>query len=469
MIIGAGPTGIGAALRLQELGHRDFLLIDAKTRPGGLAASHVDARGFTWDIGGHVHFSHYAEYHRLMNLALGGAWLERRRDAWIRFDGRYIPYPFQHNIHRLSRDDRDRAIRDLEQARARPRRTSPRTFRDWCLATFGRTIADLFMLPYNRKVWGCPPEMLSADWIAERVSVPTVAALKEQIRTGADSRTWGPNHTFRYPLRGGTGAIWTSLAARVPAARRLFGTRIVGVDLRHRTVQAASGPAIPYDVLISTAPLDELARMARGLPTAVKNAATDLRHSACHVLGVGLRGPMPRELRSKSWIYYPSPASPYHRVTILSNYSPYNTPPGARLWSLMAEVTDTRPTPIPAAALRRAVVPAMRRDGLIPPGAEIVSCWHRREEYAYPTPFLGRDEVLETLRTGFEGHGVYPRGRFGAWLYEVSNQDHSCMQGIEVVNRLAGLGHEETILSAGAARRRTHGARRGRSVRRASS
>ena len=31
------------------------------------------------------------------------------------------------------------------------------------------------------------------------------------------------------------------------------------------------------------------------------------------------------------------------------------------------------------------------------------------------------------------------------WRYEVSNQDHAFMQGVEVVNRLTGLGDEETL------------------------
>ena len=53
--------------------------------------------------------------------------------------------------------------------------------------------------------------------------------------------------------------------------------------------------------------------------------------------------------------------------------------------------------------------------------------------------------MLSAIRPLLEARGVYSRGRFGAWKYEVSNQDHSFMQGVEVVNRIAGEGDEPTI------------------------
>lgn len=31
---------------------------------------------------------------------------------------------------------------------------------------------------------------------------------------------------------------------------------------------------------------------------------------------------------------------------------------------------------------------------------------------------------------------MYSRGRFGAWSYEVGNQDHSLMQGVEAVDAI---------------------------------
>ena len=60
-------------------------------------------------------------------------------------------------------------------------------------------------------------------------------------------------------------------------------------------------------------------------------------------------------------------------------------------------------------------------------------------------PTLGRDAALREILTVLEGRDVYSRGRFGAWKYEVSNQDHSFAQGVEVVDRLVSGAPERTL------------------------
>src|SRR3712207_1353124 len=101
VIIGAGPTGLGAGYRLEELGHDDWVILEANDYVGGLATSFTDEAGFTYDIGGHVMFSHYEYYDELVDKLMGGDYTELQREAWVWMEDRFIPYPFQNNIRAL--------------------------------------------------------------------------------------------------------------------------------------------------------------------------------------------------------------------------------------------------------------------------------------------------------------------------------------------------------------------------------
>lgn len=451
LILGAGPTGLGAAHRLQELGHTDYRVLEQAAAPGGLATSIVDDHGFTWDIGGHVQFSHYAYYDRVVDRALDGAWLTHERESWVWIRSRFVPYPFQNNLHRLDAADRARALEGLEAAAAsRDRAGRARHFGDWIDRTFGEGIAEIFLRPYNLKVWGYPLDAIGTGWMGERVAVPDVARIRQNIADNRDDVSWGPNRTFRFPVHGGTGAIWRGVANRLPADRLQFNTRVTSIDLAGRRVSLENGRDMPYDTLISTLPLDRCCRMASSLPPVAATAVGRLRYSSVHVIGIGLFGARPETLGRKCWMYFPESHSPYYRITVFSNYSPNNVPAGD-YWSLMAEVCESPAKPVDAATLVDDVVAAILRDGLILPETRIVSRWHHREEHGYPTPFVGRDDVLAAIRPALEAGRVFSRGRFGAWKYEVSNQDHSFMQGAELANRLVRGTAEVTLDDPGRA------------------
>ena len=53
--------------------------------------------------------------------------------------------------------------------------------------------------------------------------------------------------------------------------------------------------------------------------------------------------------------------------------------------------------------------------------------------------------MLATVLPALEEKGILSRGRFGAWRYEVSNQDHSCMQGVEAVDKVLLDAEEQTV------------------------
>src|SRR5262249_45592594 len=93
---------------------------------------------------------------------------------------------------------------------------------------------------------------------------------------------------------------------------------------------------------------------------------------------------------------------------------------------------------------------------LISDRSEIITTWAYRAEYGYPTPSLHRDEALDEIIPVFEAQNVYSRGRFGMWKYEVSNQDHSFMQGVEVIERLLNGRKEITAFDPNLANAKRH-------------
>jgi hypothetical protein len=109
----------------------------------------------------------------------------------------------------------------------------------------------------------------------------------------------------------------------------------------------------------------------------------------------------------------------------------------------MAEVSESPEKAVNASTMVADVIAGLLSCGFIDPGS-VVSTWHRRLEHGYPTPWLGRDAVLTPIDEELRAAAVFSRGRFGAWKYEVSNQDHSFMQGVEAINQIVNGEPERT-------------------------
>lgn len=445
-ILGAGPTGLGAANRLREIGLSNFVIYEQENHAGGLATSFLDAQGFTWDIGGHIQFSHYRYFDQLMDSLLSEQWIYHERESWIWIRDVFVPYPFQNNIRYLPKAEMTDCLKGLIRVVTNRNGHHPTNFEEWIHHSFGEGIARSFLLPYNFKVWAYPPRELSFSWVGERVAKVDLERVVMNVLEARDDAGWGPNNQFRYPLRGGTGEIWRRLADRLEPPQLQFGKKLIRLNTRQRELTFADGSAAGYDILISSIPLDLLIRFS-DLDHLV-GAAARLRHSSVHVIGVGLRGRPPAHLKTKCWMYFPEDTSPFYRATVFSNYSPHNVPEGG-YWSLMLEVSESPAKPVACSALEDQVIEGLVSTRLIDSPKDIVDTWHYRAAHGYPTPSLERDEALAVLLPELAARGIYSRGRFGAWKYEVSNQDHSLMQGVELIDALAGGGKELTLNDPG--------------------
>ncbi|HYE60958.1 MAG TPA: FAD-dependent oxidoreductase [Phycisphaerales bacterium] len=459
VIIGAGPTGLGAGYRLKELGHTNFAIYDRHPYVGGLSHSFTDDKGFTWDIGGHVMFSHYTYYDQCFEKLMGSDFTLNNRESWVRMFDRWVPYPFQNNVRYLPKEAAFECIAGLIKAQGGkgkvPSPAAARNFGEFIDAVFGEGIAKHFMRPYNFKVWAYPPEMMNKQWIGERVAVIDVERALKNVMLGLDDFGWGPNNQFKFPLKGGTGEFYrrfgpvlglTEDGRETQRSHIKLSRTVVSIDVDARVVTFNTGEQVPYDTLISTMPLDVLCRevLVGNVPDSIRAAAGRLLHSGGHMVGIGIKRPCPS---TKSWMYFPEANCPFYRVTYLSNYSPFMTPDKDRYYSLLCETSTSDVKPVDASRIVEDTIEGLINAGLITreETKDIVSTWHYYADYSYPTPSVERDEVLSVLIPWLEARGIYSRGRFGMWKYEVANTDHTLMQGVECVNRLL-LGEPETTI-----------------------
>ena len=102
----------------------------------------------------------------------------------------------------------------------------------------------------------------------------------------------------------------------------------------------------------------------------------------------------------------------------------------------MCEVAESSDKPVDVKNIIALTEQGLKNTKLINDDTKIVSRFHVRLEYGYPTPFFGRDQLCGPLFEEFESHNIFSRGRFGSWKYEVSNQDHSMMLGVEAIDRI---------------------------------
>ncbi len=431
-ILGGGLTGVTLARLLHARGE-ECVVLEAMEEIGGLCRSRME-KGYTFDIGGsHIIFSKDLEVLNFMRDVLEGNRGERERDTRIFFKRLFIKYPFENGLADLPKEDLFFCIHEYiktliasEKGETRP----PRNFKEWCLATFGRGIAESYLLPYNEKIWKFPPDKMSCHWVEGRIPMPPV---EDVIKSAIGIETQGYVHQARfvYPVRGGIEALVHAIARPVEGSiMRGFCVRSVTKDGDLWDISDGTR-VIEADRILSTIPVQHLFASLSPAPPRVRKAVEGLQYNSIACILIGVKSKVP----PLSWLYIPSPADGLaNRVSFPSNYSTEVAPEGKS--SILVEITF-RPgdeiSKMPDQALIDHAISSLSAMGIIRIG-DVEYAGIARKKFAYVIYDLDYLENIQVVRDYCASTGIDLIGRFSQ--FEYLNMDGCIRSALDFVGRL---------------------------------
>ena len=393
VILGAGPGGLSFAHRLLQHGVTDFLILEKEQEAGGLWRSATVDGARIERSGGHIlDVRRPAVVDFLQRFMPADEWNTFRRDSRIRIHGCEIGSPIEANIWQLPEEIQQRYLKDIAEAGCNRGVPMPQRFVDWIVWKLGRGIAEDYMLPYNRKMFGDDLNQLGTYWLDKLPSV----SYEDTRRSCAERRPYAiqPGHTtFLYPKHHGGGELWLRMAEAL-GKRLLLGTAAHTLDVSTRTVNGD----IRADVIVNTVPWSSFKRID-GLSDAGAAVPGRLRHTGIDVDYVPEDDHTPAH-----WLYLPDPALPAHRHLVRGNFIP-----GAR--GYWRETRIGRNTPAEPGAFRFST------------------------EYAYPLNTIGKNEAMGIFLAELRGHAVHGLGRWGHWQHY--NTDPVVEQAMALADQLA--------------------------------
>ncbi len=415
-VIGGGLAGLSAAHYLVRYGVRDVVVLERRSRFGGLLLSEV-INGFTFDAGGsHIVFSRSADVVKEMLSMLDAPIVTHRRNSKVRYGDMYVKYPFEVGIGALPPQEKFECLKSVIDAYVRrvSRETRPPTnFLEWIRYVFGDAIAEKYLIPYNRKLWKTDLRKITLEWVGGRVPNPP---LDDVIRAavGLEVEAYKHQLIFSYPALGGIEALIKSLVKllRRECVKLVGGSEVSSISPHdgRLDVSCRNGLSLRCRAIIYTAPLS---RGGAILKDVLGRYATELRRLksvSLVVTGVGLEGVAP----PYHWIYFPGEGTIFHRVGILSNYSPANAPPNSV--ALIAETSVRNLGSHTIEAIESSVLDGLKVLNIVADGAvRVVKSWVWED--AYVLYDKDRDEVLRKVLPELRSSHIFPHGRFGSWSY----------------------------------------------------
>lgn len=414
-ILGGGLSALSLACFLQENKKIDEIhILEKDAVPGGICRTYVK-NGIEYDVGPHIIFSKDKEILDLMNNLLGENVEKHRRSNRILHKKRFVQYPFENDLSKLPQEDIDYCVNAFLH---NPYENyDAKNMLQFFLKTFGEGITNVYLRPYNEKIWKFDPSFMDTQMV-ERIPKPP----KEDILRSAKGETIdGYLHQlyFTYPKKGGTEALIKAFTAKLGAKVKIHtNSEVLAVEKSTSgfKISTSSGVFVA-DKIISTMPVNKLAHIYKDLqkPQTILETADNLRYNSIAICIVNVK----KDYAGDNYAFMVADKNvKFHRISKLDFMGKGYHIDGTATY--MAEITYRKNDLNDKASdeeLINKVIEELETIGFIDSKDDVNFTDLRRFEYAYVIYDLNHRKNMDVIKEYFANQGIYLNGRFGSFEY----------------------------------------------------
>lgn len=414
-ILGGGLSAISAAYFLQENKSVDkILILEKEDKLGGLCRT-FNTNGIEFDVGPHIIFSKDKEILDLMNGLLGENLERHRRSNRIIHKKKFVQYPFENDLSKLPKEDVDYCVNGFLHNPYESYET--KNMLQFFLKTFGEGITNIYLRPYNEKIWKFDPSFMDVQMV-ERIPKPP----KEDILKSAQGETIdGYLHQlyFTYPKTGGTEALIKAFISRLGSKVKICtNSKVTCVEKKGNKYKIkAENQIFETDRIISTMPVNEFCHIYKdsNMPEEIINASDNLKYNSIIICIINVKPDYAFEnyafmVADKNVIF--------HRISKLDFMGKYYHKENSTTY--MAEITyrknDLNDKSNNKQIIEK-IMDGLKTIGFINSEDDINFYEIKRFEYAYVIYDLNHRKNMDLIKEYFKKQEIYLNGRFGSFEY----------------------------------------------------
>jgi protoporphyrinogen oxidase len=413
LIVGAGLAGMSLAYHLKS----NYMLVESSDSVGGTAAT-TYINGFNLENGVHIFYFRDKNIYDLVKNFTGSNLIENRRQCSIWIDDTYVNFPIQYNLVDLSFKQRYNSVLSIFKTLIETKESQNGNFESYSKGIFGNYLTDIFVRPYNEKLFGVSISEINTEWMGDYI--PTYSKKKMLFSSiWSTSKSFGRNSIFYYPENGGVSGFSRNLLNDL-SSEVIFNCGLENVSLKNQTALLTNGTQINYDFLINTIPLKSFLNKIEDLPEELKESQHKLRYNPTSILHIMSEGKCVNN--TQHWIYVPERSIPFYRVTIPGNINPNNCPTGCFALTLEfgSKINDRDKS------LSESIA-ALKTMGLIKKNLNDFDTHWKILEYGYVIYDNNRAMILDKVLPFLSTKQIYSIGRYGQWEY--SNMEDAINYG----------------------------------------